>query len=201
MRLFSKAWSCFSLDTEKQYWTVTVQYWKKWIKFQWLAIFCLYTLPLARPAQVKIQMITTSSWTVKILLHINNFNYTWHMQNNLVKSNCPTSRNIQLLYENFLIIFIGLIGMLNWKKKVIWLAVLFKTLMKRFHLHPIWVILTFWLFWSFKLEERYCTHHAYVKLGDGRYFFWNMHVWKIIMKYNMYKKNRAKSMASNNGTF
>ena len=127
-------------------------------KIQWLAIFCLYTLPLARPAQVKIQMITTSSWTVKILLHINNFNYTWHMQNNLVKSNCPTSRNIQLLYENFLIIFIGLIGMLNWKKKVIWLAVLFKTFMKRFHLHPIWVILTFWLFWSFKLEERYCTH-------------------------------------------
>ena len=123
-----------------------------------LAMFCLYTLPLARPAQVKIQMITTSSWTVKILLHINNFNYTWHMQNNLVKSNCPTSRNIQLLYENFLIIFIGLIGMLNWKKKVIWLAVLFKTFMKRFHLHPIWVILTFWLFWSFKLEERYCTH-------------------------------------------
>ena len=24
-----KTWSCFSLDTEQQYWTVTVQYWKK----------------------------------------------------------------------------------------------------------------------------------------------------------------------------
>ena len=33
LRPFSKAaektWSCFSLDTEQQYWTVTVQYWKK----------------------------------------------------------------------------------------------------------------------------------------------------------------------------
>ena len=37
-------------------------------KFQWLAMFCLYTLPLARPAQAKIQMLTTSSWIVTILL-------------------------------------------------------------------------------------------------------------------------------------
>ena len=31
-------------------------------------MFCLYTLPLARPAQPKIQMLTTSSWIVTILL-------------------------------------------------------------------------------------------------------------------------------------
>ena len=31
-------------------------------------MFCLYTLPLARPAQAKIQMLTTSSWIVTILL-------------------------------------------------------------------------------------------------------------------------------------
>ena len=38
-------------------------------KFQWLAMFCLNILPLARPAQVaKIQMLTTSSWIVTILL-------------------------------------------------------------------------------------------------------------------------------------
>ena len=33
-----------------------------------IAMFCLYTLPLARPAQAEIQMLTTSSWIVKILL-------------------------------------------------------------------------------------------------------------------------------------
>ena len=31
-------------------------------------MFCLYTLALVRPAQAKIQMLTTSSWIVKILL-------------------------------------------------------------------------------------------------------------------------------------
>ena len=31
-------------------------------------MFCLYTLPLARPAQAKIQMLTTSSRIVTILL-------------------------------------------------------------------------------------------------------------------------------------
>ena len=31
-------------------------------------MFCLYTLPLARPAQAKIQMLTTSSQIVTILL-------------------------------------------------------------------------------------------------------------------------------------
>ena len=31
-------------------------------------MFCLYTLPLARPAQAKIQMLTTSSWIVTIFL-------------------------------------------------------------------------------------------------------------------------------------
>ena len=31
-------------------------------------MFCLYTLPLARPTQAKIQMLTTSSWIVTILL-------------------------------------------------------------------------------------------------------------------------------------
>ena len=31
-------------------------------------MFCLYTLPLARPAHAKIQMLTTSSWIVTILL-------------------------------------------------------------------------------------------------------------------------------------
>ena len=31
-------------------------------------MFCLYTLPIARPAQAKIQMLTTSSWIVTILL-------------------------------------------------------------------------------------------------------------------------------------
>ena len=36
------------------------------IKFQWLVIFCLYTLPLVRPAQTKIQMMTTSNWIVTI---------------------------------------------------------------------------------------------------------------------------------------
>ena len=62
--------SCFALNTEQQcwtvqYWTVTVQYlcWVK--KNQWLAMFCLYTLPLARPAQAKVQMLTTSSCIVK----------------------------------------------------------------------------------------------------------------------------------------
>ena len=57
-----KTWSCFSLDTAR------VQYWKKQRKFQWLEMFCLYTLPLARPAQAKIQMLTTSSWIATILL-------------------------------------------------------------------------------------------------------------------------------------
>ena len=31
-------------------------------------MFCLYTLPLARPGQTKIQMLTTSSWIITILL-------------------------------------------------------------------------------------------------------------------------------------
>jgi hypothetical protein len=31
-------------------------------------MFCLYTLPLARPAQAKIQMLTTSSWIFKTFL-------------------------------------------------------------------------------------------------------------------------------------
>ena len=33
-----------------------------------LAMFCLYTLPLTRPAQAKTQMLTTSSWIVTMLL-------------------------------------------------------------------------------------------------------------------------------------
>ena len=37
-------------------------------KISTLAMFCLYTLPLARPAQAKIQMLTASSWVVTILL-------------------------------------------------------------------------------------------------------------------------------------
>ena len=32
-------------------------------------MFYFYTLPLARPAQAKIQMLTTSSWIVTILLN------------------------------------------------------------------------------------------------------------------------------------
>ena len=37
-------------------------------KFQWLAMFCLFTLPLVRPAKAKIQMLTMSSQIVTILL-------------------------------------------------------------------------------------------------------------------------------------
>ena len=37
-------------------------------KIQWLAMFCFSTLPLARPAQAKVQMLTTSSWSISILL-------------------------------------------------------------------------------------------------------------------------------------
>ena len=40
LRPFSKAaektWSCFSLDTEQQYWTVTVQYFCKKVKKIWM---------------------------------------------------------------------------------------------------------------------------------------------------------------------
>ena len=36
-------------------------------KNQWLAMFCLYTLPLARPAQAKIQMLTAISSIVKLI--------------------------------------------------------------------------------------------------------------------------------------
>ena len=63
-----KTRSYFALDTVHQYWTVTVQSQKSEEKIQCLAMFCLYTLPLARPAQAKIQMLTTSSWSVTILL-------------------------------------------------------------------------------------------------------------------------------------
>ena len=35
---------------------------------EYLAMFCLYTLPLVRPAKAKIKMLTTSSWIVTILL-------------------------------------------------------------------------------------------------------------------------------------
>ena len=40
----------------------------EWREFQWLAMFSLYTLPLARHTSVKIQMLTTSSRIVTILL-------------------------------------------------------------------------------------------------------------------------------------
>ena len=36
-------------------------------KFQWQAMFCLYTLPLARPAQAKIQMLTAICSIVKLI--------------------------------------------------------------------------------------------------------------------------------------
>jgi len=36
-------------------------------KIQWLAMFCLYTLPLARPAQAKIQMLTAICSIVKLI--------------------------------------------------------------------------------------------------------------------------------------
>ena len=36
-------------------------------KFQWLAMFCFYTLPLARPAQAKIQILTAICICVKLI--------------------------------------------------------------------------------------------------------------------------------------
>ena len=84
LRPFSKAaektWSCFALDTEQQYWTVTVQSQKSEEKIQWLAMFGLYTLHLARPAQAKIQMLTASSWSVKILKTLKMFLLNWTLQ-------------------------------------------------------------------------------------------------------------------------
>ena len=51
------------------------------INFQWIAMFCLYTLPLARPAQAKIQMLTTSSRIVTILFKIlfKNLRTLWYV--------------------------------------------------------------------------------------------------------------------------
>ena len=37
------------------------------IKFQLLAMFCLYTLPLARPAQAQIQMLTAICSILKLI--------------------------------------------------------------------------------------------------------------------------------------
>jgi hypothetical protein len=36
-------------------------------KFQWLTMFCLYTLPLARPAEAKIQMLKAICSIVKLI--------------------------------------------------------------------------------------------------------------------------------------
>ena len=67
---------CFAVAPTQKWW----QNEKKWAtgqscirkevtsyKIHTLAIFCLYTLPLAKPAKAKIQMLTTSSWIVTIL--------------------------------------------------------------------------------------------------------------------------------------
>ena len=53
-------WSCFVLNTEQWYWTVTVQYLCRVKKSSMTIMFCLYTLPLVRPAQAQIQMLTAS---------------------------------------------------------------------------------------------------------------------------------------------
>ena len=42
-------------------------------------MFCLYTLPLARPAQAKVQMLTTSSCIVKLIpWNLVNLSYLYH---------------------------------------------------------------------------------------------------------------------------
>ena len=74
LRPFSKAagktWARFALDTEHQYWTVAVQYLCRVKKISMTSNVLPYTLPLARPAQTKIQMLTTSSRIVTILVKI-----------------------------------------------------------------------------------------------------------------------------------
>ena len=63
-----KTWSCFALDTEHQYWTVTVQYLCRVKKNSMTSNVLPLHFTLARPAQAKIQMLATFSQIVTILL-------------------------------------------------------------------------------------------------------------------------------------
>ena len=80
---FSKAaeknQSCFGLDTELWDWpgsAVTVQ-----IKENFFDLFCLYTLPLARPAEAKIQMLTVICSIVTLIpWNLVNPSHLYHLQ-------------------------------------------------------------------------------------------------------------------------
>ena len=87
-------------------------------------MFCLYTFPLARPAQAKIQMLITSSWIVTILLN-GKLISDWTFVCRLTKA-----QNLWLLFLLALVLLLSS----RHEKVIKWHLFLFKTDNKNYRL-------------------------------------------------------------------
>ena len=65
-----------------------------------LAMFCLYTLPLTRPAQAKTQMLTTSSWIVTMLLKPILKSFGLHSVNIIISCNVFLTFSFSVMHYN-----------------------------------------------------------------------------------------------------